>query len=126
MEQNSTIKSMRTKIHQLKKSLSTLESKFTTFQRRAASNIVKLENKREHFEVKEKTKRDNEMKKKQEKEREKELQKRRLEDAIRMHHDLTPSINSKKYQEKIINNFRSSAYLPSATATFDWSQAHLS
>ena len=111
---------MRAKICQLEKSLSTLESKFTTFQHRAASNIAKLENKRELFEVKEKIKRDNKMKKRQEKEREKELQKRRLEDAIRMHHDLTPSINSKNYQEKIINNFRTNSYLPSATATFDW------
>ena len=66
------------------------------------------------------------MKKRQEKERQKELQKRRLEDTIRMHHDLTPSINSKNYQEKIINNFRTNSYLPSATTTFGWSQAYLS
>ena len=88
---------MKAKICQLEKSLSTVESKFTTFQRRAAYNIAKLENKRELFEVKEKTKRDNEMKKRQEKEHEKKLQKRRLEDAIRMHHDLSPLINTKKY-----------------------------
>lgn len=45
-----------------------------------------------------------------------------------MHHDLTPSsVNTKKYQEKIINNFRSRSYLPpSALGTYDWSQAHLS
>ena len=45
-----------------------------------------------------------------------------------MHHNLTPSINGKKYQEKNINNFCTSAYLPSAntSTTFDWSQAHLS
>ena len=65
------------------------------------------------------------MKKKEEKEHEKELQKRRLQDAIRLHHDLSPSVKSKKYQEQIINNFWTNSYLPTTT-TFNWSQAHLS
>ena len=64
---------MKAKVCQLVKSLSSVESKFTTFESKAASNVARLENKRELFEVKERTKRDNEMKKKQEKEREKEL-----------------------------------------------------
>ena len=125
VDQNSTIKSMKAKIRQLEKTLSTLESKFATFQCKAASNIAKLENKRELFEVKGQSKRDKENKKREEKEREKELQKRRLEDAVRMHHNLIPSISCKKYQERIINNFRASAYLP-PTTTIDWSQAQLS
>ena len=125
-DQNSTIRSMKVKIHHLEKTLSRLESKFATFQRKAASDIAKLERKNELYEVKEQNKRDKENKKREEKDREKELQKRRLEDAIRMHHDLTQTISTKKYQESIINNFRSSSsYLPS-NATNDWSQAQLS
>ena len=122
-EQNSTIKTMKAKVRQLEKSLTSVESKFTAFQRKAASNIAKLGNKRELFEVKEQAKRDSEMKKKEQKEREKEMQKRRLQDAISLHRHLSPSVNSKKYQEHIINNFRTNSYLPSS---FDYSQVHLS
>ena len=75
VEQNSCTKSLKVQIRQLEKSLASVESKFTAFQRKAASNIAKLENKRELFEVKEKAKRDNENKKKREKENEKQLQK---------------------------------------------------
>ena len=39
-----------------------------------------------------------------------------------MHHNLTPSFNTKKYQERIINNFHSRPY----HSDFNWSQAHLS
>ena len=59
MEQNSTIISMKARICQLEKTLATLESKFTSFQhKKPASNIAKLENKRELFEVKKKSKRE--------------------------------------------------------------------
>ena len=54
---------------------------------------------------------------------EKELQKRRLEDVIRMHRNLTPSINTKNYSEKIekiINNLCTSASYLQSTA-FGWS-----
>ena len=100
VEQNSCIKSLKVQIRQLEKSLASVESKFTAFQRKAASNIAKLEIKRELFEVKERAKRDKENKKKREKENEKQLQKRRLEDAIRMHHNLTPSFNTKNIKRK--------------------------
>ena len=125
VELNSTIKTMKAKIRQLEKTLASTESKFTAYQRKAASNIAKLENKRELFEVKEQAKRENELKKQEQKQREKEAQKKRLQDAISLHNHLTPTIHGKKYQEQIVNNFRSNSYLPNTT-TFDWSQAQLS
>ncbi len=78
VEQNSTNKSLKTKVCQLKKALTAVESKFNTIQRKSASNFAKLEHERGLFEVKEKNRRGNENKKRQEKAHEKELQKRRL------------------------------------------------
>ena len=127
VDQNATIKSIKAKNRQLEKTLTSLENKFAAFQRKAASDISKLERKRELFEVKEQNKREKESKRREEKDCEKEIQKRRLQDAIRMHHHITPQISTKKYQESIINNFRtSSSYVPLPGGAIDWTQLQMS
>ena len=54
VEQNSTIKSQKTKINNLQKSLSRLESKFNEFQRQSVSNLANIEPKKELMEMKDK------------------------------------------------------------------------
>ncbi len=83
-----------------------MSAKFAEFQRQSASNIAKLEHKKELIEIEEKKKKENKNSKRKVRNNEKEHQKRKLEQAImmyqgHMHHD------NKMVQDKIINNFRS-------------------
>lgn len=55
-DQNSTIKSLKSKVKTLENSLEKLNSKFSDFQRQSVSNIAKLEHKKELIEIKEKQK----------------------------------------------------------------------
>ncbi len=52
-----------------------------------------MEHKKELIEIKNKKQRETECKKRKEKVHEKEIQKRKLEDAIRIQHDITPGHN---------------------------------
>ena len=113
-DQNLTIKSLQRKISALEKSEAKVTAKFADFQRQSAANIVKMEHKKELFEIKEKQKKDNEEKKKQERLSEKEQQKKKLQEAIRMHQDFMPEHN-KHTQGNIINNFRHKQRTPPGT-----------
>ena len=53
-ELNATIKSLNTKITGLEKSLEGLQSKFTNFQRKSATDMAKLQHKKELIEIKDK------------------------------------------------------------------------
>ena len=53
-DQNSTIKSLNTKILNLEKIIKKLNSKFVDYQHQSASNLAKLECKKELIEIKEK------------------------------------------------------------------------
>ena len=113
---NATIKSLNTKINGLEKSLERLQSKFATFQCQSATDIAKLQHKKELIEIKDQKKRDTMEQRKKERSREKEIQKRKLQDVNSMHNDFigVARQNGKKVQERIINNFRSfdtSSYL---------------
>ena len=81
-ELNATIKSLNTKINGLEKSLESLQSKFTNFQRKSATDIAKLQHKKELIEIKDRKKRDTVEERKKEVSREKEIQKRKLQEAI--------------------------------------------
>ena len=76
-ELNATIKSLKAKINGLEKSLERLQSKFTNFQRQSATDIAKLQHKKELIEIKDK-KRDTAEKRKKEMNREEEMQNRKL------------------------------------------------
>ena len=56
-EQNSTIKSLKSKANALEKSLLKLNYKFTECQRKSATDIAELEYKREIIEIKDKQQR---------------------------------------------------------------------
>ena len=55
---NSTIKSLKTKINGLEKSLDRIQSKFANFQRQSATDIAKLQHKNELIGIKDQKKRD--------------------------------------------------------------------
>ena len=102
-ELNATIKSLnQTKINGLEKSLERLQSKFATFQRQAAIDIAKLQHKKELIEIKDQKKSDTIEQRKKERSREKEIQKRKLQDAISMHHDFVGVAGkmAKKYKKE--------------------------
>jgi len=117
-ELNATIKSMKTKLKDQEKSLEKVNSKFVAFQRQSATSMAKLEHKKELMEIKDHKKQESIEKKKKEKNREKEIQKRKLQDAINLHHDFVGvgTNQKKKVQERIINNFRSYVPPPFASA----------
>lgn len=85
-DQNSTIKSLNAKIINLEKTVEKLNSKFVDYQHQSASNLAKLECKKELIVIKEKQKKSADHKKRKEIARDKEHQKRKLHDAINMHH----------------------------------------
>ena len=72
---NSTIKSLKTIVNGLEKSLDRLQFKFMNFQRQSATNITKLQHKKELIEIKDQKKRERESmdKKKEEMNHEKEI-----------------------------------------------------
>ena len=119
-DQNSTIKSLKSKVKTLENSLEKLNSKFSDFQRQSVSNIAKLEHKKELIEIKEKQKKSTESKKRKEMAREKEFQKRKLQDAINLHSDLSLHMpdENKYVQRKIINNFRHKQQSNSVSAPY--------
>ena len=110
-DQQATIKSQKSKINNLEKSLSKLQSQFNDFQRQSALDIAKVSRQKELIEIRDNKKKSIEQNRKKEKAREKESQKKKLEEAIRMNQSFAFMPNSKHTQEKILNNFRS-GHLP--------------
>ena len=107
-DQNLTIKSLQRQISALEKSEAKITTQFAEFQRQSVSNIAKLEHKKELIEIKDQKKKESETIKRKERMNEKEKQKRKLEEAIMMHQGYMHH-DSKKIQDKIINNFRSNS-----------------
>ena len=73
------------------------------------------------IEIKDQKKRDTSEKRKKEMNREKEMQKRKLQEAISLHHDFLGVGQNKKVQKRIINNFRffnRSTYLHQSSPQF--------
>ena len=107
-ELNMTIKSLKTKITGLENSLEKHHGKFNTFQCQSSTEIAKLQHKKELTAIKDKKRRNTKEKKKMERNCEKEVQKRKLQDAISMHHDYYGGVvgqSNKKIQERIRNSF---------------------
>ena len=122
-ELNATIKSKKTKLKGHEKSLEKFNSKFAGFQRQSANSMAKLEHKKEPMEIKDQKKQESIDKKKKQKNCEKEIQKRKLQEAINLHHNFVwVTDQKKKVQERIINNFRSynhsTSYLQPAPPPF--------
>ena len=103
-DQNSTIKSIRAKLKTVEKSETSLQAKLFNFQQQSIATLAKKDHKKELIEIREKSKKESEEKKMRLKIENKEIQKRKLKDAIRMHHGFMPE-TYKSVQGKIINNF---------------------
>ena len=105
-DQDSTIKSLKVKLKSVEKSEASLQAKLINFQQQSIVTLAKKEHKKELIEIREKNKKVNEEKRMRDKLNNEEMQKRKLEDAIRMHSGFMPSNTYKSVQGNIINNFR--------------------
>ena len=103
MDLNSAVKSLRAKLKTVEKSEANLQAKVFNFQQQSPT-LAKKDHKKELIEIREKNKKERENKRMREKIENKEMQKRKLEDTIRMHHGFMPD-SYKSAQGKIINNF---------------------